>query len=250
MDKWVVKNSCQERTVVLSGRACRSSCQICKIHEQLAGSWLAALREELEEKYFLAILDQLHKMPFYPKPEYIFRSLAYFDIIETKVVILGQDPYHGERQAVGLSFSVDVGVPVPPSLRNIYKEIDRTIGYKNGIPKDGSLVGWAKQGVLLLNTALTVLPGQAGSHSSIGWHRFTDKIISIVNERTTGTVFLLWGADAAKKKVLLDSKKHLILACAHPSPFSASRGFVGCDHFRMANVYLEKNRKKPIVWTD
>ena len=164
-----------------------------------------------------------------------------------KVVILGQDPYHEEGQAMGLSFSVPNGVKKPPSLINIYKEIENETGDK--MPERGDLTGWAKQGVLLLNTVLTVRAHQANSHKGKGWEEFTDGVIKKISKNTKDVVFLLWGANARSKKQLIDSSKHLILECAHPSPLSAYNGFFGCGHFTKANEYLIKHGKLPIVWS-
>ena len=165
---------------------------------------------------------------------------------QVKCVILGQDPYHEPNQAMGLAFSVNRGVATPKSLINMYKELNAEFGYP--IPTHGDLSSWAKQGVLLLNTVLTVRKGEAASHAGHGWETFTDKIISIINEEDRPIVFLLWGKFAKSKEVLLNNPKHLILKTTHPSPFSASYGFLGCNHFKKCNEFLEKNNVSPIDW--
>lgn len=222
-------------------------CNICSIPTKILPGWHALLESEFEQEYFRSIISYLHKTQFYPKPEHVLRALTYFECAETKVVVLGQDPYHGPGQAVGLSFSVPVGERIPPSLINIRKEIVSSTGAKS-VCNGGSLVPWAKQGVLLLNSILTVTQKQPHSHSQIGWTRLTDKIIEKVSEQSSGTVFMLWGKDAEKKKPLINSEKHLILCTTHPSPFSARKGFLGCQHFKRANEYLEKLGKDPINW--
>jgi len=222
----------------------------------------------MNKEYFSGILCYLNThRPFYPPKECILKALSYFEPSETKVIILGQDPYHGENQAMGLAFSVNEGIPTPPSLRNIYKEIGSCIDAADGghnrcretscdkeTPgcgmkgRTGSLIGWAEQGVLLLNTTLTVRPASPGSHSAIGWQRFTDAIIRKISSDTEGCVFLLWGNDARKKTAMIDEKRHLVLCSAHPSPLSASRGFFGCGHFRKANAYLAAHGRRQVQW--
>lgn len=182
----------------------------------------------------------------YPAAYDIFAALELTPLKNVKVVILGQDPYHGPDQAHGLSFSVRKGIRLPPSLRNIYKEIEAEYG--TPMPKDGDLSGWAKQGVLLLNATLTVEAGLAASHAKRGWERFTDDVIRAVSQQCDHIVFLLWGAHAQKKSTLIDRKKHLILETVHPSPLSAHRGFLGCGHFKMANDYLVEHQRTPIDW--
>ena len=177
----------------------------------------------------------------------IFNALKFTSYSDCKIVILGQDPYHGEGQAHGLSFSVKPGIKTPPSLVNIYKELSSDIkGFY--IPNNGYLTKWAKQGVLLLNASLTVVAGNANSHSKIGWQIFTDNIIKILNEREDPVVFLLWGNNAKKKEKYITNPKHLVLKAAHPSPLSAHNGFFGCRHFSKANEFLEKNGVKPVDW--
>ena len=226
---------------------CKEDCAVCGISRQPLATWAGLLEEEMKEEYFSRILERLHGTSFYPPPEFVLRCLTFFDVAETRAVILGQDPYHGEKQAMGLAFSVPSSLASPPSLVNIKKEILRSTG-KASVCKKGCLVEWAKQGVLLLNTTLTVERGRPRSHALFGWQRFTDAVIRAVSEQTTNTVFILWGNDAQQKRGLIDAKKHCILRSVHPSPLSASRGFVNCDHFRLANEYLEKNGKKTIDW--
>ncbi len=182
----------------------------------------------------------------FPPSDQIFQALQLTDIEQVKVVILGQDPYHGPGQAHGLSFSVPEGERLPPSLRNIYKELSDDTG--TPLAKSGNLSYWAKQGVLLLNAVLTVESGLAGSHASIGWEDITDSIIEAVSERCNGVVFILWGNYALKKKGLIDTKKHHIITSVHPSPLSASRGFFGSKPFSKANAYLTAQGKKTIDW--
>ena len=184
----------------------------------------------------------------YPANENIFRATELTPIDTVKVVILGQDPYHGEGQAHGLAFSVQKGMRVPPSLKNIYKELQSDIGMTP--PEHGFLEGWAKQGVLLLNTTLTVEAGQAASHAGQGWEEFTDSIIKQVNVCNHPVVFMLWGSHAQKKANMIDRDKHLILTAPHPSPLSAHRGFLGCRHFSKANEFLKQNGQKEIDWSD
>ena len=177
----------------------------------------------------------------------IFNALKFTPFEKVKAVILGQDPYHNEGQAMGLSFSVPKSMERPPSLVNMYKELKNELGLE--IKDSGDLTGWAKQGVLLLNTVLTVRAHQANSHKGRGWELFTDSIIKKISDKKDGVVFLLWGGNARSKKPLIDNKKHLILECAHPSPLSAYNGFFGCGHFKKANEYLIKVGKTPIDWS-
>lgn len=183
---------------------------------------------------------------FYPARGNVFAALRLTPLEHVRVVILGQDPYHGVGQAHGLSFSVPDGVKPPPSLRNIYKEI--AASYGTPMPTSGNLTRWAKQGVLLLNTVLTVRPEHAASHQGQGWEAITDAAIRAVNDRCDHVVFMLWGSHAQKKQVLLDSNKHLVLQAPHPSPLSAHRGFLGCGHFSAANAYLERMGLAPVDW--
>lgn len=183
----------------------------------------------------------------FPAKENIFNAFKYTELDNLKVVILGQDPYHNYNQAHGLAFSVQKGVDIPPSLQNIYKELARSIP-EFKIPNHGYLVDWAKQGVFLLNTTLTVEAHKANSHKDIGWETFTDTVISKISENKHNVVFMLWGSHARKKKVLIDSSKHLILESTHPSPLSAHRGFLGCNHFVDCNKYLIEKKDQKIDW--
>ena len=217
----------------------------------IGNQWDTLLSKEWDKEYYQNLRKILkHEYAstvIYPNMHDIFNALKYVDYNECKVVIIGQDPYHGPGQAHGLSFSVKPGVKVPPSLQNIYKEIEADVG--NPQPKNnGNLVRWAKQGVLLLNAVLTVRAGQANSHSKIGWQNLTNEIIRILNNRTKPMVFLLWGAYAGQKQELITNPLHLTLKAAHPSPLSASRGFFGCKHFSKTNSFLIKNGQSPIEW--
>ncbi len=218
---------------------------------QLEDSWLQALGDEFDQPYMRQLADFLRGekaagKQVYPPGGLIFNALNLTPLSAVKVVILGQDPYHGEGQAHGLSFSVAPGVPAPPSLQNIFKELQRDLNIP--LPSHGCLESWARQGVLLLNTALTVEAGQAGSHAKSGWHRFTDRVIEVINAECEYVVFLLWGAHARSKAALVDPKKHLILTSAHPSPLSAYRGFLGCGHFSRCNQFLQQMGRKPVDW--
>ena len=213
--------------------------------------WDALLKEEFEKDYYLSLREFLKAEYFskkiYPPMNDIFNALRYTSYDEARVVILGQDPYHGEGQAHGLCFSVKEGVPFPPSLKNIFKEIKESLGIDT--PRSGELVGWAKQGVLLLNTTLTVREGAPQSHKGRGWEILTDRIIELMNEKERPVVFMLWGGNARAKKALITNKHHLVLECAHPSPLSAYAGFFGSNHFAKANEYLEARNEKPIDWS-
>ena len=217
----------------------------------LHSSWLSHLAGEFEQPYmrelraFLVAEKQQGKI-IYPASKNIFNAFNSTPLDEVKVVILGQDPYHGPNQAHGLCFSVKPGVPAPPSLQNMFKELHRDIGME--IPRHGCLQPWANQGVLLLNATLTVEQGRAGSHQGKGWEIFTDKAIQLVNDQCLGVVFLLWGSFAQKKSTYIDSQRHFILRAPHPSPLSAHRGFIGCGHFSKTNQYLQKLNKSPIDW--
>ena len=212
--------------------------------------WDDVLEDEFEKDYFKQLLNKVDeeysKYKVYPPRGKIFSALTNCDIKDVKVVILGQDPYHEEGQAHGMCFSVLPGVEVPPSLKNIYKEIQAEYGYEP--PNHGCLVSWSNQGVLLLNTTLTVREHQANSHSKCGWQEWTDEVIKLLNERETPMVFLLWGANARSKKKFINTNKHLVLECAHPSPLSAYNGFFGCKHFSKANEFLVKQGLTPINW--
>ncbi|KAK2573075.1 Uracil-DNA glycosylase [Acropora cervicornis] len=214
-------------------------------------SWRKALAAEFGKEYFVKLTnfvkeERLHKT-VYPTEKDVYSWTLQCEIHEIKVVIIGQDPYHGPRQAHGLCFSVLPGVAIPPSLVNIYKELANDIDDFQ-IPKHGYLKGWAKQGVLLLNACLTVVASKANSHKDKGWEQFTDAVIRWINSNLTGVVFLLWGAYAQKKGSFIDKKKHCVLKAVHPSPLSAHRGFLGCKHFSQANDYLKKVGKKAVNW--
>lgn len=219
---------------------------------QLEPSWLAVLGEEFQQPYmqtlkqFLVQEKQAGKV-IYPAGGQIFNALDTTPFESVKVVILGQDPYHGPGQAHGLSFSVPPGVKIPPSLRNIYKEIGRDLGLS--MPNHGCLQSWAEQGVLLLNATLTVEQAQAGSHQKRGWEQFTDRVIQSLSQQRSGLVFLLWGSYAQKKGRVIDRSKHCVLESVHPSPLSAHRGFLGCGHFSKANDYLQQQGVAPIDWS-
>ena len=216
----------------------------------IGNNWDKALKEEFEKQFFRDILEFVNEeyaqKTVYPPYDDIFNAFKFTDIDDVKVVILGQDPYHEEGQAHGLAFSTPEGRPIPRSLKNIFKEINAEYGYP--IPDSGCLEGWAKQGVFLLNTVLTVEAGNANSHSKCGWQTFTDNVIKILNELEQPIVFLLWGKQAEKKKEFLDNPNHLVLVTSHPSPFSARRGFLGSNLFKLANEFLKENNKKEIDW--
>lgn len=219
---------------------------------QIAKGWKKALSEEFQKDYFLNIIAQLKiekqsHTTIYPPGSKIFNAFDSTDFNEVKVVIIGQDPYHGPGQAHGLSFSVQPGVKPPPSLINIYKEIEADLGVT--MPRNfGDLSAWAKQGVLLLNATLTVRANQPNSHAGLGWHQFTDAVIQKLNEEKEHLVFLLWGNFAKEKGAYIDQKKHLVLKAAHPSPFAADKGFFGCKHFSKTNQYLIEHGMDPIDW--
>lgn len=216
----------------------------------LGNKWDDVLKNEFEKEYYLKIREFLkyeysHYRVF-PEMNDIFNSLKLADYDDVKVVIIGQDPYHEVGQAHGLSFSVKPGIIIPPSLRNIYKELHNDLGCY--IPNNGFLEKWAKQGVLLLNNVLTVREGQANSHKDCGWETFTDDVIRELNKSDRTIVYLFWGACASKKEALVTNPKHYILKSVHPSPLSASRGFFGCKHFSKANEILVQNGLEPIDW--
>ena len=188
-----------------------------------------------------------HRAVIYPPGAEIFNAMNSTPFEQVRVVILGQDPYHGPGQAHGLCFSVLPGVRIPPSLANIYREIQADLGIAP--PHHGYLQSWAEQGVFLLNAVLTVERGQAGSHQGKGWERFTDTIVQLLNDEREGLVFMLWGSYAMKKGAVIDSRKHLVLKAPHPSPLSAHRGFLGCRHFSTANEYLQQHQQQPIDWS-
>ena len=211
-------------------------------------SWDEKLRDEFDKPYYQALREFLKEEynaeTIYPSMHDIFNALKTTSYEDVKVVILGQDPYHGPRQAHGMAFSVQPGVKVPPSLVNIYKELQATLGCY--IPDNGYLMKWAEQGVLLLNTVLTVRAGKPQSHKGKGWEIFTDRVISLLNERKDPIIFLLWGTPAKKKAELITASQHKILTAAHPSPLSAYHGFFGCNHFKKVNTYLVEMGKTPI----
>ena len=224
---------------------------------RLEASWKAALAAEFEKPYmqrlrqFLQREKQARKV-VYPRGDHIFHALDLTPLPDVRVVIIGQDPYHGPRQAHGLCFSVQPGVPLPPSLENIFREINDDLG-ESGQRLDGSrgcLDAWARQGVLLLNAVLTVERGRAASHQGQGWETFTDAIVNVLNTECDGLVFLLWGGYAQRKGEFLDRERHCVLTASHPSPLSAHRGFVGCRHFSRANAYLESRGLAPVDWFD
>lgn len=219
--------------------------------------WQAIITRESQQPYFVALqktlVEQRKQHVIFPQEEDVFNAFTYCDLTDIKVVIIGQDPYHGvgknnQPQAHGLAFSVNPDIKIPPSLANIYKELATDIdGFE--IPEHGNLVEWAKQGVLLLNTVLTVKQAQAHAHAKLGWEKFTDAIIEEINQNNNGCCFLLWGSHAQKKGNNINPNKHCILTSVHPSPLSAYRGFFGCQHFSMANQWLIKKHKTVIDWS-
>ncbi|MEM9336332.1 MAG: uracil-DNA glycosylase [Patescibacteria group bacterium] len=213
-------------------------------------SWKAVLKTEFEKDYFKSLTKTIREKylstTVYPPPQLIFNAFAHCPFTKVKVVILGQDPYHGPGQAIGLSFSVPDGVRPPPSLKNIYKEIDADLGI--GIPASGNLERWAEQGVLLLNATLSVEQSKPGSHQGLGWEQFTDAVIQTISEQKEHVVFMLWGRYAQEKGKTIDRTKHLVLEAPHPSPFSAHSGFFGCKHFSKTNEYLSKHNLLSIDW--
>ncbi|MBR2531681.1 MAG: uracil-DNA glycosylase [Lachnospiraceae bacterium] len=216
----------------------------------ITNDWLGPLSAEFKKPYYrelyYRVKDEYTHHLVFPNAADLYRAFELTPLSEVRVVILGQDPYHGDGQAHGLCFSVTPGVEIPPSLRNIYQELHDDLGCR--IPDNGCLVPWAKQGVLLLNTVLTVRAHQAFSHRGIGWEQFTDAAIRAVNEVDRPVVFMLWGRPAQEKARMLDNPRHLILTAPHPSPLSASRGFFGCRHFSRCNRFLEEHGEKPVDW--
>ena len=213
-------------------------------------SWKKELYDEFQKKYFIELVEfikeEYKKYTIYPIGKEIFNAFNSCSFDKVKVVIVGQDPYHGEKQAHGLSFSVNDNIELPPSLQNIFKEIETDIGKKP--PISGNLQRWANQGVFLLNAVLTVRKNHPCSHQNKGWETFTDKVLQTISEKKENIVFLLWGNFAKQKKTLIDDTKHLILQAAHPSPFSSTKGFFGCKHFSKTNEYLTLKNIKPIDW--
>lgn len=216
----------------------------------LGNDWDEILADEFSAPYYLKLREFLKAeyatQQIYPHMNDIFNALRYTSYENARVVILGQDPYHGPGQAHGLCFSVKEGVPHPPSLKNIFKELYDELSVTT--PTSGELVGWAKQGVLLLNTTLTVRAGTPQSHKGMGWETLTDAIIERLNDKSTPVVFILWGGNARSKKALITNRQHLVLECAHPSPLSAYNGFFGCGHFKKANEFLMANGLPEIQW--
>lgn len=218
---------------------------------QKAPEWQALLEAEFEQPYMQQLKTFLQQQKaqqkiIYPHSADWFHALETTPLSQVKVVIIGQDPYHQPGQAHGLCFSVKPGVAIPPSLMNIYKELNNDLGIT--APKHGYLEAWARQGVLLLNAVLTVEHGQANAHQGKGWEQFTDRVISLINQQRDNVVFMLWGSYAQKKGLAIDSQRHLVLKAPHPSPLSAHRGFLGCKHFSQANSYLQQHGKTPIEW--
>lgn len=216
----------------------------------LEGDWYQALKGEFQKPYYKTLFETVRKeyqeRQIYPPAEDLFTAFHLTPLADVKVVILGQDPYHGEHQAHGLCFSVKPGVEIPPSLVNIYKELQDDLGCT--IPSHGYLTKWAKQGVLMLNTVLTVRAHQANSHRGIGWEQFTDAAIRVLNEQDRPIVFILWGRPAQMKKAMLNNPKHLILEAPHPSPLSSYRGFFGSKPFSKTNIFLKEHNIEPIDW--
>jgi len=212
--------------------------------------WDIILKDEFQKKYFKNLIknieDERKNYTVYPKEQYVFEAFKLCPFSKTKIVILGQDPYHAKGQAHGLAFSVPNGIKIPPSLKNIFKEIKSDM--ETEITSNGNLSNWAKQGVLLLNTTLTVREKEATAHKSLGWEDFTDSVIKILSKRKKNLVFLLWGSFAKQKMSFINNNNHHILKTTHPSPLSAYRGFFGCKHFSKTNKYLLKYKKKPIKW--
>lgn len=217
----------------------------------VGNSWDEILKNEYSSPYYEDLCQKVESeyrsQTVFPPRDLIFRALDMVDYRSVKVVILGQDPYHGDGQANGIAFAVNEGIPLPPSLVNIYKEIEQDIGVT--MPRIGTLLGWEEQGVLLLNATLTVRKATPQSHSQFGWQRFTDAVTKAIAEREKPAVFMLWGAGAAAKKPLIPSR-HLVLTSPHPSPLSAHRGFFGCKHFSRANAFLAEHGMTPIDWAN
>ena len=219
-----------------------------RMHE----SWLAVLSDELEQPYMTDLRSFLVAeveagRRFYPPADRVFNALSLTPFDDVRVVILGQDPYHGAGQAMGLCFSVPAGIRPPPSLQNIHAELESDLGLAR--PATGDLTPWAERGVLLLNAVLTVSPGKPASHAGKGWERFTDRAIAALSEHREGVVFLLWGRHAQQKGAVVDASRHHVLTAAHPSPYSAANGFFGCRHFSHANTLLAEGGQAPVDWS-
>lgn len=216
----------------------------------ISQDWDEILATEFAKPYFVALREQVEaeyaRGPVYPEKDNIFNALKYTPYHAVKILLLGQDPYHGRGQAHGLAFSVQPGVQPPPSLQNMFKELASDLGVP--MPETGCLTPWAEQGVMLLNTVLTVREGEPNSHKRLGWTKFTDAVITALNEREDPVIFLLWGANAKEKLPLITNVRHYVLSAPHPSPLSASRGFFGCRHFSKANTILKRLGKAPISW--
>lgn len=222
-----------------------------KWKQKIAPGWHSFLEQEFSKPYMAALRNMLRQekksgVEIFPPAQHIFRALELVDLDRVKVVILGQDPYHGPGQANGLAFAVNQGIPAPPSLINIFKEISRD--FQVPMPKQTDLESWARQGVLLLNTVLTVRKNQAFSHREKGWEQFTDHLIRVLNTKKSPVVFLLWGAAAGSKAKMITNQAHLVLTSSHPSPLSVYRGFAGCGHFSKANAFLQQNGLSGIKW--
>jgi uracil-DNA glycosylase len=218
---------------------------------EIAQSWQAVVLPQMQLPYFDAIIKQLQTdenngKTIYPAKQDVFNAFTYCNWNDVKIVILGQDPYHGAGEAHGLAFSVPTGVKIPPSLKNIYKELQADVNLP--LATTGNLQSWAKQGVLLINASLTVIANTPNSHAAIGWHTFTDAIIQQISAQKSGIIFMLWGKFAQQKTSLIDTNKHTILQAPHPSPFSAHTGFLGCKHFSKANQLLVQQNKTAIDW--
>ena len=222
-----------------------------KAQVKIEPSWKKALAKEFEKPYFQKLTEfvrnEYENEKVYPSPKFVFNAFELCPFDDVRVVILGQDPYHGPKQAHGLCFSVPQKTPIPPSLQNIYKEIHTDIGIP--ISQKGNLENWAKQGILLLNATLTVRENTPGSHQHQGWEEFTDAVIKTLSDKKEHLVFILWGKYAQEKGAIIDQEKHLILKAAHPSPFSAYNGFFGCKHFSKTNRYLQKYGVNPVDWS-
>jgi uracil-DNA glycosylase len=222
-----------------------------EVNPQIEESWKAVLKDEFEKQYFKELkeflVEEKSKYPIYPPGGQIFNAFSMTPFHEVRVVLLGQDPYHGPGQAHGLCFSVPAGISAPPSLGNIFREIERDLGIP--VPVRGNLEKWAKHGVFLLNATLTVRANQPGSHQRKGWENFTNAVISSLSEKRVGLVFLLWGKFAQEKEALIDTNRHYVLKAAHPSPYSAYNGFFGCRHFSKTNEILKRHGLDEIDWS-